>query len=173
MLYVLSYPVFDASVSGRVDTFRTRHEPQRAKLVRPHLTLVFGVNERNLQAVSERVETVSSQMNAFPVTFDEYVTGFDPFEQKHKILLLCGEGAKAVTALHDLLYEGEHRDEFCATQPFQPHMTVATCDTREEIEQVDASALGKLPICGQVRGLELVRFVDGLLTPIKSTALMD
>ena len=43
MIYALAYPVFDPSTARAIDAFRTAHEPERARLVAPHVTLVFGL----------------------------------------------------------------------------------------------------------------------------------
>ena len=92
MIYVLANPVFDTSSAERIASFRAKHEPQRAKLVPPHITLVFGVANNNLQTVSGLVEVISQQFSAFPISFDRHVTEYDPFEKKYKILLLCCAG---------------------------------------------------------------------------------
>ena len=166
MIYVLAYPNFVRSCAEQVDCFRAKHEPQRAKLVPPHVTLVFGVKDNHLQAVTKLVDTASNQNPEFPVTFDDYAIEFDPFEQKYKIVLYCGEGSKKMTALHKKLYNGLHSVESNSADPYRPHMTIATCDERADIEQIDISSFGKLPITGTLRALELVRFVDGRLTKL-------
>ncbi len=172
MIYVLAYPVFNRRSAERIDAFRAKHEPQRAKLVPPHITLVFGVANVHLQNVSELVDMVSQQSNAVPVVFDRYVKEFDPFEKKHKIFLLCSEGSTAVTLLHNQLYDGAHRSEFSSTHQFKPHMTVATYNERSDVDQVDVSAVGDFPIKGRVSALELVRFEGGRLTKLKSAPLI-
>lgn len=171
MIFVLAYPEFEPSCTDRIQAFRTQHEPGRAGLVRAHVTLVFGVSDRYLHTVAALVEKVSSQTSAFPVGFDDHVIEFDPFEHKHKILLLCGEGARQLTALHNQLYEGEHSAEFDTTHPFRPHITIATCNERAEIEQVDLSDVGALPLYGHVLALEVVQLVEGRLKTLKSAPL--
>ncbi len=171
MIFVLAYPEFERSCSDRIQAFRAEHEPVRAGLVPAHVTLVYGMSDRYLQQVAALVEKVSTQTRAFSVGFADYTIEFDPFEHKHKILLLCGEGAGQVTALHNQLYEGEHRAEFDTTHPFRPHMTIASYDERAEVEQVDVSEVGTLPFYGHVRALEVVQLVDGRLETLKSAPL--
>ncbi|MDA7964375.1 2'-5' RNA ligase family protein [Ruegeria sp.] len=168
MIYVLAYPEFEPSCAGRIRSFRAKHEPQRAKLVPPHITLVFGVKDEHLQTITELVEAVSNQTHEFPIAFDDHAIEFDPFEQKYKIFLLCGDGSCTVTALHDQLYNGEHRTELNSTHPFRPHMTIATYDERAEIERLDVSDAGELPICGKLRALEIMRFSNGELSTLKT-----
>lgn len=144
MIYVLAYPEFEPSCAGRIRDFRARHEPQRAKLVPPHITLVFGVKGEYLQTITELVEAVSSQTHEFLIAFDDHAIEFDPFEKKYKIFLLCGDGSCTVNALHNQLYEGEHRAELSSTHPFRPHMTIATNDKRAEIERFSNGELSTL-----------------------------
>lgn len=168
MIYVLAYPEFEPPDADRIHVFRAKHEPQRAKLVPPHLTLVFGVKSLHLSVVTELAGSVSRQTHAFHITFDDHVIEFDPFEQKHKIFLLCGEGSCNVRALHSQLYDGEHRTELSTSHPFRPHMTIATCDTRAQIEQVNVSDAGTLPLRGTLRSLEVVQLSSGALSTLKT-----
>ena len=168
MIYVLAFPVFDQPIAERIRAFRELHEPQRAKLVPPHITLVFGVANTHLETVSGLVETVSRRTTPIPVAFDSYVTEFDPFEKKYKIFLLCNEGSMAIKALHERLYEGAHRSELSASHPFRPHMTIGTFDTQSDVDQVDVAAAGKLPITGQVSALKLVQLEDGRLSTLRT-----
>ena len=168
VIYVLAYPVFEPNSAERIRAFRTKHEPERAKLVPPHITLVFGVANEHLQRVADLVDMASGQTKAFPVAFDDYATEFDPFEKKHKMFLLCGGGNKRITYLHNRLYEGAHSIELSSAHPFKPHMTIATYDERADVDQVDIAAVGELPIRGKLSALELVQFEDGRLTTLKT-----
>ncbi|EBA02884.1 hypothetical protein RB2150_02929 [Rhodobacterales bacterium HTCC2150] len=168
MIYVLAYPIFESGSAERISAFRAKHEPQRAKYVPPHITLVFGVANEHLQSISGLVEVASRQCSIFPVVFDDWISEFDPFEKKHKVLLLCGDGQAKVTSLHNQLYEGSHRSEFSSAHQFRAHMTVATYDKRTDLDQVDVSTVGEFPIEGKLSALELVRFEDGRLTTLKT-----
>ena len=61
MIYVLAYPVFEPMSAERINAFRAKHEPDRAKLVPPHVTLVFGVADEHLKTVSTLVDSVSAK----------------------------------------------------------------------------------------------------------------
>ncbi|EEE37322.1 hypothetical protein RKLH11_1158 [Rhodobacteraceae bacterium KLH11] len=106
------------------------------------------------------------------VTFDDTSIEFDPFERKYKIFLLCGEGGGEITALHNQLYEADYRIELSSSHPFRPHMTIATYDKSEDIEQVDVSDAGELPVYGRLRGLEIVKLANGQLTTLKTAPFL-
>ena len=60
MIYVLAYPVFEPNSAERICAFRAEHEPERANLVPPHITLVFGAAKEHLQTISGLVDMASS-----------------------------------------------------------------------------------------------------------------
>ena len=167
MIYVLAYPRFAPSCAAQIAAFRARHEPQRAKLVPPHITLVFGAADAHLEAIRALVESVSRQTQPFTMSFDAWTSAFDPFEKAHKLFLLCGAGRAAVTALHTRLYDGPHRETLDRAHPFRPHMTIATYDTRAEIDHVEIPFAGDLPFCADLQALELVHLGGGRLTHLK------
>lgn len=168
VIYVLSYPKFDPSCAGRVDAFRATHEPHRAELVPPHITLVFGVSDRHQRTLDTLIEKTARETREFTVVFNDDTREYDPFDRRYKIFLLCENGKDQVTTLHDRLYAGIDRAEINLQHPFRPHMTVATCDTRAEIDKIDVSRIGDLPITGKLHALELVRLNDGKLTTLKT-----
>ncbi|MEO0703830.1 MAG: 2'-5' RNA ligase family protein [Pseudomonadota bacterium] len=171
MIYVLAYPIFEPKSAERIRAFRAKHEPERARLVRPHITLVFGVADEHRQAVSGLVDMVSGQTSAFPIIFDRCVIEFDPFETKYKLFLLCPDENKGITALHDQLYDGVYRSELNSEHPFRPHMTIASCDERVDAEQIDVSEIGDLPIRANLCALTLVRLDGDRLTELKTAPL--
>lgn len=172
MIYVLAYPVFDQISAELIRTFREKHEPQRAKLVPPHITLVFGLANEHLQTVSGLVDCASRQFSAIPIAFDSHVKEFDPFEKKYKIFLHCSEGSAAITLLHNKLYEGPHRSELSSSHPFKPHMTIGSHDTQTDIDQVDVCAVGQFPIQASVSSLVLVQLEEERLTTLKTVSLI-
>lgn len=172
MIYVLAYPEFEPSCAARIDAFRAQHEPERARLVRPHITLVFGSAEAHLGAITDLVDDVACAVTPLTVTFDATAIEFDPFEKTHKIFLLCGQGHEALTVLHECLYGGPHRAELDPKHPFRPHMTIGSFARREEIEAVDMSDVA-LPMQARITGLEVVRFAHGRLTPLKTVTFTD
>lgn len=171
MLYVLAYPVFDPSCAERINAFRERHEPKRANLVPPHITLVFGVAGKHLNTLSGLLDQVAADTGAFDVTFATSVIEFDPFEAKHKMFLMCDDGRDHITTLHTRLYDGAHRAELSAAHPFKPHMTVASCETRADVARIEVADIGAFPIRAAISALELVRLEGGRLTTLRTVPL--
>ncbi|MBQ4825745.1 2'-5' RNA ligase family protein [Leisingera sp. HS039] len=171
MIYVLAYPEFEPHSARQIDRFRSSHEPERAKLVPPHITLVFGLRQADPKGVLTLCESVSGKIPELAVEFSNSKVVYNPFEKTHKLLLLCGKGKDPLIELHNQLYEGLHRAELKSEFPYQPHMTVATHADPRVIEQLDVADIGTLPLTGTIRALELVELVTGKLNCLKTVSL--
>ena len=173
MNYVLTYPIFDPTTAERIARFRSAHEPERARLVPPHITLVFGLDSQHAPTLAKRCSRLAEQNSAFSVTLTRSEIIFDPFEKAHKLFLICSGGADRLTGLHDCLYKGALQTFLDPDHPFRPHMTVATQQTRQGVENIDHQDLGPLPITARIAALNLVKRVDNTLLPIATFPLQQ
>lgn len=171
MLYVLAFPKFNVKLTASLARFRSKYEPERARLVRPHVTLVFGLSGVDPGAFSDFCEDTLSGARRIQVDFDRFVLDYDPFEGKHKLLLLCRRGREEIASLHRQLYFGPHSQQLDANYPYRPHMTVATDRDRDDLANLDPSAIGELPIQGVLDTVGLVSLSDGSLKTVKCISL--
>lgn len=168
MIYVLTYPTFEGDQYHTISRFRTVYEPDRAELVGPHITLVFGLKNATLQEIDALCDQVAAQTAPVSVEFSSHEIAYDPFEKTYKIFLLISEGADGVIRLHERLYAGLRRSEFDPNSFYRPHMTVATNVDRAILEDIDVDSIGSFPIKATVSGLEIVSLARGQLSLIKS-----
>ncbi len=169
MLYVLAYPRFAPDLLDRIQSFRQRHEPARAALVRPHVTLVFGLRDVDQSSFCAMSRRAVAGVGRFRVTFQGANLRFDPHAQDYKLMLTCIRGDATLSALHRRLYDGPHRSQFDARQPYQPHMTVGT--NTQKAALASAGAAWSEPLSGQISALEVVRLADNRLTTCCTIAL--
>ncbi|MEP1208972.1 MAG: 2'-5' RNA ligase family protein [Rhizobiaceae bacterium] len=118
MIYVLVYPEFESRLARRIGRFRSAHEPERAKLVPPHITLVFGLKHAVPKSMLALCESVSSNATELTIEFSHCEIAYDPFEKVQKLSLVCGNGKDALTEWHDLLYAGSHRSKSKSELPY-------------------------------------------------------
>lgn len=168
MIYVLAYPTIDPDVSRSLAGFREGHEPERAGLVAPHVTLDFGLRATSSEAILRHCAEVALETAAIFVEFSRREVTFDRFEKMHKVFFVSDLGEDAHIALHWQLHDGPHRTERNADVPYRPHMTVATNADRAHIEEVDTAPIGAVPIKATIGGIEVVRLTDGTLSSIAS-----
>ncbi|MBA3910167.1 MAG: hypothetical protein C0524_09835 [Rhodobacter sp.] len=171
MVYVLAYPEFEPSVAKNIARFRSAYEPERAKLVPPHVTLVFGLVNVHPPEFVAFCEKVAESAHVLEADFVATEIVHDPFEDMHKLFLLISTGKDDLTALHERLYRGPHQSELHPTIPYRPHMTTATHADRAIIQRLDESAIGTLPISGIIHALEVVELVDKTLSSLRSIPL--
>lgn len=173
MIYVLAYLEFEPSIAESIHRFRSAHELERARLVPPHVTLVFGMRNTRPQDLLTLCEDVAGRVSELTVSFNEGGIVYDPFEKTHKLLLFCSTGKRRLIALHQQLYEGPHRAELNLDIPYRPHMTVATNKDRTIIERLDMAAIGDFPIAGTISALEVVELVDNTLQSFRTVPLRE
>lgn len=171
MIYVLAYPHFEIDVSRSLTAFREVHEKKRAKLVAPHITLVFGLADSISQEITALCEQIASQTSVIPIQFSNSEIVYDSFENTNKIFLLTSVGRDSLMTLHDQFYDGSHHKELGHDEPYRPHMTVATNLDRSVIEDIDTTPLGSFPIKSIINSLDVVKLADGKLSTIGSFPL--
>ena len=171
MIYVLAVPQFEPNVAVKIDRFRSVYEPERAKLVPPHVTLVFGLRDVRPQDLLAHCEAMARPLPQLAVDFTVSEVVYDPFEDVHKLCLLSAGGAQALTHLHHQLYDGPHRSQFNADISYRPHMTVATHKDRATVERLDVAELGVFPISGTIKAIEVFELVENALRSLGSIPL--
>jgi len=172
MIYVLAYPQFDTRVSDALAAFRRLHEPVRARLVAPHVTLVFGVRNSSPEEISNICKQVATTTSAISTEFSTCEVSYDPFEKVHKISLMCAKGASLINALHEKLYEGPHNGELRPDIPYRAHMTIGANADRSQLENADTASIGPFPIKAEINSLSVVQLTAGELHAIGSFGLM-
>jgi len=173
MIYVLTYPEFELGVADRIARFRSEHEPERAALVPPHVTLVFGLRNVKRSKFLSLCESVAERVPEFVAEFSTYEVTHDPFEKAYKLLLLASMGGQTLSELHEQLYDGPHRDELHPDYPYRPHMTIATNGEQPVVEKLDPTEIGAFPITGKIKSLEIVELAEKHLHRLQTIPLRE
>lgn len=171
MIYVLTYPEFEANVAERIARFRSEHEPERAQLVPPHITLVFGLRNVRIPEFLLFCQRAAKRVSEFVTEFSTYEVTHDPFERTNKLILLGSTGGQTLFELHEQLYDGPHQAELHPDHPYRPHMTVATHSDQSVVEQLDVSEIGSFPITATIRALEVVVVAGNQLERLQTIPL--
>ena len=171
MLYVLAYPKFDPPAALQIDRFRSKNEPDRAKLVSPHITLMFGAKHVDRNRFSKLCANICGQISKFSVAFSTSKPVYDPFEKVHKLVLLCDKGGDILVELHNRLNAGSCGFDAGTEISYRPHMTIATNTDHAIIEDLDVADFGLLPLSGLISELNVVELVGGQLSTIETFEL--
>jgi 2'-5' RNA ligase len=165
MLYVLCRPLLGDALD-RIEAFRRVHEPERAKLVPAHITLVFGVTSVSADELMTLASEAVADTGPFAVSLAHAETFEDPASGEHKLILMVDRGADRLTQLHERLYAGMVVTERRAAIPFRPHITVATSRCRDVICAAHLEVGQVLPVHGCIETLSVVALRAGAITPI-------
>lgn len=171
MLYVIAIPKLAASVQEALAHFRALHEPERARLVAPHITLVFGVTGYAPHPFADFCRHAVGGQRSFPVEFEGHEITFDPVERVHKLTLLCSRGGDSAISLHRALYAGDHRSQLRPDIPYRPHITIAANADASALRAIDPSAICDLPIRSVIDSVEVVQLAAGDLRNVASISL--
>ena len=129
---IMIFPQFDNMEI--IDEIRDRYDPL-AKLVRPHITLVFPFeSEMTNDEVEEKLNC--SLKNFGP--FELVMHGFSKTENNY-LFLDVEKGSDMIESIHDDLYSNHFQEffpgfkEYYLGVPYTPHMTVGKLNSKEEL----------------------------------------
>jgi len=123
-LAVVAFPSFDDADRQWIESFRTKHDPQVAR-IGVHFTLVFPL-EASPEDVGPEIATAAQSAAPIAFTVRRAEAIADAFGHGSHVFLVPDEGAAQISALHDRLYAGTLRAHHRSDIPFVPHMTVGT-----------------------------------------------
>ena len=117
MMYALvHYPNVD---TRHINQLRIKYDPQ-AKLIEPHITLMFPVSESiGDKDLIHHLKSILSNWQTFPI----HLQGLQISSDDH-LFLLIQEGNSRVIRLHDEIYTGILTDYWRKDLPFVPHLTL-------------------------------------------------
>ena len=125
---IMIFPDFE---NGEIiDKIREKYDPL-AKMVRPHITIVFPFD---IQLSDEEIEKIlDNRLNgikAFEIEFQ----GFSKCEDKfgNYLFLEVVRGSDIIEDIHDTLYENEFK-KLDLELPYTPHMTVGKLSSVDEL----------------------------------------
>ena len=173
MIFVLAYPTFEPAVARSIDAFRQLHEPDRATLVRPYVTLVFGVRSLSSAALCSICDRVLKDQPPIDISLIGQEVVHDPFEQTYKLMLTVGVGAELLQHLRQRLYDGPHRHEWRSDRPYRAHVTVGTNTSRSRLDNLDLAEIGVIPIPATIRSVEVVALEKGALKLLRDFPLQE
>ena len=159
MLYVLLYPRFSDQAALEIERFRNEFDRHRAKMIRAHITLVFGVTGIGDGALLDRTQRVCTAMKPFDIAFTRVEQVFDKLDQTYKLFLLPSIAEQdAIIAMYRSFYGGPLAAELRKDIPFRPHMTIATCANALSVEvAVREAQCFRLPMSARVTSVAIVK----------------
>lgn len=161
---VVSYPSLEPADRQWIESIRAAHDPQ-ATLLAAHFTFVFpAAVEPNDVAAEIAVAAATVTPIPFVIRSAEAVRAVFQPGGGH-VFLVAGEGAGAISALHDLLYAGVLKSHRRDDIPFVPHITVAANADFARCEAI-ARDVNRNPrtVAGTLEALDLLEMAKGSIS---------
>ena len=137
MLYCVVYFVPPA-LAKQVQPFREEYDPT-ARLIEPHLTIVFPVARSSEEVLARHVERVLENWSPFTIQITGLSKSWD-----HWLFLLVGKGNEDVVKLHDELYAGILAPHLRKDLDYIPHVGLGHFATTGERYDVINPTAGTL-----------------------------
>ena len=134
---IMIFPEFDNI--DVIDEIRAKYDPL-AKLVRPHITIVFPFE---MEITNDELSMILENRLRDFKSFEIEMQGFSKCEDRfgNYLFLNVVKGTEIITQLHDLLYSNEF-GEFDLGIPYMPHMTVGKLKTVDDLNNAYDSVMG-------------------------------
>ena len=114
-----------------IDAIRDRYDPL-AKLVRPHITIVFPFeSEMSNEELSSVLDLRLREIAPFDIVLQGFSKHSDSFG--HTLFLNLEKGCESIKQIHDSLYANEFKP-FDLGYEYVPHITVGKLPTEEELD---------------------------------------
>src|SRR2546426_1185981 len=125
MLYCVVY-FLPSALAKQLQSFREEYDPT-ARLIEPHLTIVFPVAGLSKEVVAQHVGRVLEKWSPFTIQFTGFTKSWDQW-----LFLLVGRGNQQVVELHDQLYSGILAPHLWKDLDYVPHVGLGHFATTEE-----------------------------------------
>ena len=155
-LAVVAYPRLDEADRQRIEAFRSKHDPQAARLG-VHFTLVFPF-DGSPAGIGPEVVRVAGSTPPIPFAIDRVEVVPDALEDRNLVLLVPADGREPIVGLHDRLYSGTLERHLRLDIPFVPHMTVGAAPNSQSARVVaeELEAGFRRPMRGVLDRLDVV-----------------
>ena len=171
-IFVVAYPLVGHSDDQAIKKFRRHHDQAKADLIEPHFTLVFAITTFSYEDVLAHTRHLAVEFQPFEVLLNRLVPFADQFTGEHKLFLCASKGERQLVNLHNRFYEGRFITAMQIEEDFEPHMTIATARTVEQLAETQAaSAAFKLPIYSSIDALSVIQIEDRGIVRMTEVAL--
>ncbi len=134
-LFVVAYPKLSDSDRKLISDIRARNDRQ-FEIIKPHITLVFPVDNIDSEKLCKHVEKVLCQFSTTELSFKSASVVYGKYEKQWYLFLMPDIGNEYIKKLHDALYTGVLAGELRSDIPFIPHITIGIFDNPTELDRL-------------------------------------
>ena len=171
---VVAYPEIPDADFKLIQDFRRQHDALNYKLVLPHFTLVFAVEEIAETIFLDEVKKQLAGFSGFQFTAGHASLHKDDFKNYFHAFLVPGDGYRVLVQLHDKLYSEQLSIHLRKDIPYIPHIGIGNSTEQAACEKmVEEWNARELRIRGTVKTIDVIRFDGQKIYPLEKIALSE
>ena len=173
-LLVLAYPNISKKDYEWIQRFRKKYDSRYYKIVKPHFTIVFPVNNIDESIFIRHIERVSQDYKPIEFSLRCSTIVKDSFSDFSDIFLVPDEGNSKIIKLHDEFYSDVLASNLRLDIPFIPHIGIGGSKFPEEYKKL-SDKLNKKDFCinGIIDSLDITYYNYPELKTIKKIFLKN
>lgn len=171
-LLVLAYPTIDKKDLNWIQSIRREYDERYYKIVNPHFTIVFPVENCEYNPFKEHIEKVTKKFGTFFFVLRCAQIVKDPFSDFTDVFLIPEEGYRLFVKLHDALYSGILEKELRLDIPFIPHLGIGnSLDPLKCKNLANKLNSKKIEIVGAINKLDIVSYENNVVKTLGNIVL--
>lgn len=171
-LLLIAYPTIDRKDFNWIQSVRKNHDKRFYKVVDPHFTLVFPVENIKYEVFLEHVKKVVNKFGTFFFVLRCAQIVKDSFSDFTDLFLIPEEGYRLFVKLHDELYTGPLEKELRLDIPYIPHLGIANdLDPLKCKHLADKINRKDLEIVGAINKVDIVSYENNSVGSMSSIVL--
>jgi 2'-5' RNA ligase len=169
---VIAYPKVSDADFEWIQDVRVEYDLKQFRVVKPHITLVFGTQKLEPGALIAHVRTKVADVRPFTVKLDSAKVIEDDSAKYFHAFLVPSNGFKEINRIHDLLYTDGLASELRLDIPFMPHLGIGNNSDKKIMDELTANVnLSGKSIEGKIEELTVVEFDGNKVTDISRVSL--
>lgn len=169
---VISYPKLEQSDFDFIQNYREQNDPRYFSVVKPHITLVFAINDIDRDSFVSEVKDKIAGVKPFDFVINVATINQNDDGKYYHEFLVPDTGYSNIVKLHDKLYSGLFASHLRFDIDFIPHIGIGNSDeaniSKKRVDKLNAKGVS---ISGRVESVDVIEFVDGTVTTIEQINL--
>lgn len=168
---VIAYPELQQSDLDWIQDYRKQHDKQFS-LVKPHVTLVFAIQDLDKDGFLNEVKQKVSGLKPFDFDLKVATINQDDSGNYYHEFLVPDTGYSNIVKLHDKLYSGLFAPYLRFDVDFIPHISIGDSeDAQTSKKRVDELNAQGVSIHGRISSVDVIELANGAVTTVEKIGL--
>jgi len=167
-LMVVAYPELASHDVEKIQRCRRDHDQPFHKIVEPHFTFVFPIEEFSVEDFIAEAEKCTAGSKSISFVIRCATVNKNAFNELYHTFLVPDEGYSDIIKLHDKLYSGKFLRHLRLDLDFIPHIGISNSPDKRVCKTIaDEWNHTDFEINGRITALDVIAFDGHAVTPLK------